>query len=123
MRTNSAISAGRRAIAAAAAARAAADYVLRLYIVGSSPRSDRAVSNIRKICDAHLEGRYDLEVVDLSRHPEQARDEQIVAAPTLIKTSPLPVRRFIGEMSQTDRLLLGLDIRNAAGQEPSARAG
>ncbi len=123
MRTNSKISAGRRAIAAAATARADVVYVLRLYIVGASPRSERAISNIRKICEAHLDGRYDLDVVDLSEHPVQARDKQIFAAPTLIKMSPLPVRRFIGEMSQTDRLLLGLDIPNAAGQESSASAG
>ena len=95
---------------AAGAERAVPQYVLRLYITGATPRSIRAISNIRKICEAHLVGRYDLEVVDISQHPEQAGEEQIVAAPTLIKKLPLPLRRFIGDMSQTDRILFGLDL-------------
>jgi circadian clock protein KaiB len=89
-------------------------YVLRLYITGSTPRSMRAISNIRKICEEHLDGRYDLEVVDISQHPSLAEGEQIIAAPTLIKKLPLPLRRFIGDMSQTDRILLGLDLLEAA---------
>jgi circadian clock protein KaiB len=99
---------------AAAAAHAAARYVLRLYITGSTPRSARAISNIRKICEEHLEGRYDLEVVDISHQPTLAEGEQIIAAPTLIKKLPLPLRRFIGDMSQTERILVGLDLREAA---------
>ena len=97
----------------AAAAHATALYVLRLYITGSSPRSVRAISNIRKICDEHLEGRYDLEVVDISQHPMLAEGEQIIATPTLIKKSPLPLRRFIGDMSQSERIVLGLDLRES----------
>ena len=92
----------------------AARYVLRLYITGSTARSARAISNIRKICEEHLEGRYDLEVVDICQHPTLAEGEQIIAAPTLIKELPLPLRRFIGDMSQTGRILLGLDLREAA---------
>lgn len=92
-------------------------YVLRLYITGSTMRSTRAVVNIRKICDEHLPGQYELEVVDLSRHPTLAEGEQILAAPTLIKKLPLPLRRFIGDMSQTERILLGLDLRRE--QKPS----
>ncbi len=94
----------------AVASAAAAHYVLHLFVTGSTPRSIRAISNIRKICEKHLEGRYDLEVVDISLHPMLAGGAQIIAAPTLIKTLPLPLRRFIGDMSQTDRLLVGLDL-------------
>jgi circadian clock protein KaiB len=100
-------------IEAAETACAIALYVLRLYITGSTPRSARAISNIRKICEEHLEGRYDLEIVDVCCHPTLAEGEQIIAAPTLIKKLPLPLRRFIGDMSQTDRILLGLDLRKA----------
>lgn len=95
------------------AARASGDlrYVLRLYVTGATPQSSRAIVNIRKICEDHLAGRYELEVVDLCQHPALAADEQIIAAPTLIKKLPLPLRRFIGDMSQTERILLGLDLR------------
>ena len=93
--------------------READQYVLRLYVTGATPRSMRAISNIRKICEEHLEGRYDLEVVDITEYPVLAKGEQIIAAPTLIKKLPLPMRRFIGDLSQTDRILLGLDLREA----------
>jgi circadian clock protein KaiB len=96
---------------AAAATHAQENYVLRLYITGTTPASTRAIVNIRKICEEHLQGRYDLEVVDISQHPTLAAGEQIIAAPTLIKRLPQPLRRFIGDMSQTDRILLGLDLR------------
>jgi circadian clock protein KaiB len=94
-----------------AAAEAAAHYVLRLYVTGNTPRAMRAVVNIRKICEEHLQGRYDLEIIDISEHPTLAEGEQIIAAPTLIKKLPQPLRRFIGDMSQTERILLGLDLR------------
>ncbi len=100
--------------AAATAAHDTAHYVLRLYITGTTPHSTRAIVNIRKICEQHLQGRYGLEVVDLSRHPTLAEGEQIIAAPTLVKQLPLPLRRFIGDMSQTDRILLGLDLRKSS---------
>src|SRR5580704_17233547 len=99
---------------AAAVAHTPALYVLRLYITGSTPRSARAIANIRKICEEHLEGRYDLEVVDISQHPMLAEGEQIIATPTLIKKLPLPLRRFIGDMSQSERIVLGLDLRGSA---------
>ena len=89
-------------------------YVLRLYIAGTTPRSMRAIANIRKICDENLRNRYDLEVIDVSKNPKLAADEQIIAAPTLIKKLPQPLRRFIGDMSETDRILLGLDLRPRA---------
>lgn len=88
-----------------------ARYVLRLYITGTTPHSARAIINTRKICEEHLQGRYDLEVIDISQHPTLAEGEQIIAAPTLIKKLPLPLRRLIGDMSQTERILLGLDLR------------
>jgi circadian clock protein KaiB len=85
-------------------------YTLRLYVTGFSPRSMRAISNTRRICEKYLNGRYDLELVDIAQHQDRAGSEQIIAAPTLIKTSPLPIRRFIGDMSQTERILAGLGI-------------
>jgi circadian clock protein KaiB len=107
---------------AAASAHANAHYVLRLYVTGTTPRSTRAISNIRKICEEHLEGRYELEVVDICQHPMLAKGEQIIAAPTLIRELPLPLRRFIGDMSQTGRILLGLDLRETA-VKPSSERG
>jgi circadian clock protein KaiB len=97
-----------------------ARYVLRLYVTGTTRNSERAIVNIRRICEEHLRGRYDLEVVDISEHPTLAQGEQIIAAPTLIKKLPLPLRRFIGDMSQTERILLRLDLRNAT--DPGACA-
>jgi circadian clock protein KaiB len=88
-------------------------YVLRLYVTGMTPRSARAVNNLRAICDEYLEGRYDLEVIDIYQQPVLAVGEQIVAAPTLIKKLPLPMRRIIGDMSNRDRVLLGLDLVRA----------
>jgi|SRR5436190_11437699 len=86
-------------------------YVLTLYVTATTPRSTKAIANIRKLCDQYLNGRYDLDIVDISRDPEMARADQLIAAPTLIKRLPLPLRRFIGDMSDTNRLKIGLDIR------------
>ena len=85
-------------------------YVLRLYVTGMTPRSERAVRNLRAICDEYLAGRYDLEVVDIYQQPLLAKGEQIIAAPTLIKKLPLPVRRIIGDMSNRERVLVGLHL-------------
>ena len=101
------------ALEAAAAAHDNARYVLRLYITGTTRLSSRAIVNIRRICEEHLQGRYELEIVDISKHQTLVEGEQIIAAPTLIKKLPLPLRRFIGDMSQTERILLGLDLRAA----------
>jgi circadian clock protein KaiB len=106
---------------AGAAARANTHYVLRLYVTGTTSQSMRAISNIRKICEEHLQGRYELEVVDIAQYPTLAIGEQIIAAPTLIKRLPLPLRRFIGDMSRTERILLGLDLREAATKASSAK--
>jgi circadian clock protein KaiB len=101
------------ALEEAAAERQTERYVLRLYIAGLTPRSTLAIQNIRKICEEHLEGRYDLQVVDIYQQPVLAEGEQIIAAPTLIKKLPLPLRRFIGDMSNTERILVGMDLRTA----------
>lgn len=92
-------------------------YVLRLYIAGNTPTSARAVANLTKLCEARLQGRYELTVVDLYQTPEEARGEQIVAAPTLVKKLPLPLRRLIGDLSNTNRVLLALDIKPEAQPE------
>lgn len=98
-------------------------YVLRLYVTGSTPHSVRAITNLRKFCEEHLEGSYDLEIHDISQNPALARGEQIIAAPTLIKKSPLPLRRLIGDMSHTERMLLGLDIRESTATKTTAGSG
>jgi circadian clock protein KaiB len=86
-------------------------YILRLYVTGITRNSRQAITNIKKICDEHLQGRYDLEVIDIYQQPTLAKGEQILAAPTLIKKLPLPLRKFIGDMSNTERILVGLDLR------------
>ncbi len=111
------------AFEAAAADHDRARYVLRLYVTGTTRNSERAIVNIRKICEEHLHGRYDLEIVDISQHPMLAEGEQIIAAPTLIKKLPLPLRRFIGDMSQTERILLGLDLRQTTERAAGGRTG
>ena len=121
MTTNTVLPPDADAINAAAAGPVVPSYVLRLYVTGATPRSTRAITNIRKICEEHLEGRYELEIVDIAQHPTLAEGEQIIAAPTLIKKLPLPLRQFIGDMSQTERILLGLDLREAAEKASSTR--
>jgi len=86
-------------------------YILRLYVTGTTTRSVLALTNLKKICEEYLEGRYELEVIDLYQIPSLAKDEQIIAAPTLIKKLPLPFRRIIGDMSNIEKVLLGLDLK------------
>jgi circadian clock protein KaiB len=86
-------------------------YVLRLYVTGMTPKSTRAIQNIKKICEEDLHGRCDLEVIDIYQRPVLAEGEQIIATPTLVKKLPLPLRRFIGDMSDTERIVLGLDLK------------
>jgi len=88
-------------------------YVLRLFITGTTPSSTRAIVNVRRICEEHLSGRYELEVVDILKDPARAKEHQIIAAPTLVKELPLPLRRFIGDMSESKRLVDGLGISAA----------
>lgn len=89
----------------------AREYVLCLYVAGMTPNSARAISNLKKICEEHLAGQYALDVIDVYRKPTLAKGEQIIAAPTLIKKLPLPMRRLIGDMSDKGKVLIGLDIR------------
>ncbi len=100
-----------RALAHAAANQSSAPYLLRLYITGTTPASLRAVEEVRRICEEHLHGRYRLEVFDIYRMPALAKDEQIIATPTLIKVLPEPLRRFIGDWTGVERVLFGLDLR------------
>jgi circadian clock protein KaiB len=102
------------------ASRASTRYVLRLYVTGSTPRSTKAIQNIRALCEEHLRGRYDLEVIDIYQQPVLARGEQIIAAPTLIKRLPEPLRKVVGDLSNTDRVLMGLDLRPAGDGGPNA---
>ena len=88
-----------------------ARYILRLYVSGSTLKSARAVENIKRVCEQHLKNRYDLEVIDIYQQAKLARDEQIVAVPMLIKRLPLPLRRLIGDMSNQEKVLFGLDLR------------
>ena len=85
-------------------------YDLRLYVVGNSPKSSRAIANVKAICEGHLKERYLLTVVDLYVNPARAKDDQIVVAPTLVRQFPRPTRRLIGDLSQTDRVLAALDL-------------
>lgn len=87
-------------------------YTLRLYIAGLTPRSQEAIRNVTAICEEHLAGRCDLEVIDIYQNPVLAKGEQIIAAPTLIKKLPLPLRKVIGNMADAEKILVGLDLRS-----------
>jgi circadian clock protein KaiB len=89
-------------------------YILKLYVAGQSPKSANAIVNIKNICEQYLQGRYELDVIDLYQQPQLAQGEQIIAVPTLIRKLPLPLRRIIGDMSNTELVLVGLDIRKKA---------
>jgi circadian clock protein KaiB len=86
-------------------------YVLRLYVTGATPTSTRAIERVRSVCEAHLHGRYELEVFDIFQMPQLAKDHQIVATPTLVKLLPAPLRRYIGDLSKVEKILFGLDLR------------
>jgi circadian clock protein KaiB len=85
-------------------------YVLRLFITGTTSRSSRAIANLRRVCEERLHGEYDLEVVDIYQHPAAAQEHQILAAPTLVKMLPLPLRRIIGDLANEERVLAGLGL-------------
>lgn len=89
-------------------------FVLRLYVTGRSPRSERAITAIQKICEQHQEPGFDLVVIDVLEQPRLAEDEKIIATPTLIKEEPLPVRRIIGDLSDTQKVIAGLDLAEAS---------
>ena len=98
-----------------------ARYVLKLYVAGLTPRSTAALRSVKDICERHLQGCYELEIIDIYEHPSLAKNQQIVAAPTLIKQLPLPLRRLIGDMADQERVLVGLDLRlkDAGGRPPT----
>ncbi|OPY14540.1 MAG: Circadian clock protein KaiB [Syntrophus sp. PtaB.Bin138] len=95
----------------AATGREREEYVLRLYVTGLTPKSTLAINNVRKLCEQHLAGRYELRVIDIYQQPKLAKGEQIIATPTLIRKLPLPLRKLIGDMSDTERFLVGLDLK------------
>ena len=90
---------------------AATKLILRLYVAGTSPKSLRAIQNAKDMCDEHLDGHYDLEIIDIFQQPALAKDDQILAVPTLIKRLPAPLRRFIGDLSSKKVILFGLDLK------------
>jgi circadian clock protein KaiB len=87
-----------------------AEFVLRLYVTGATARSTRAIASLRQVCEDHLSDRYELEVIDLYQRPELAAGAQVIAAPTLIKRLPLPLRRLVGDLSNQERVMAGLDL-------------
>lgn len=91
-------------------------YTMRLYVTGATPRSSAAITNLRKLCEEYLPGAYELSVVDIYQQPQLASEGQVIAAPTLVKSFPLPLRRFIGDMSNKENLLAGLEIRSSPGK-------
>jgi circadian clock protein KaiB len=102
----------------AAAMQQRAKYVLRLYVTGMTPKSTRAIANVQKLCEKYLEGAYELKVIDIYQQPQLAKGEQIIATPTLIKQLPLPFRKLIGDMSDTEKFLIGIDLKS---KEPEVR--
>ena len=97
-------------------------YLLRLYVSGVTERSRRSILNINAVCKENLQGKYDLEVIDVHQKPSLAKDEQIVATPTLIKMLPLPLRRIVGDLSDREGVLFGLDIKKR-GETPESKSG
>ncbi|MEN6318208.1 MAG: circadian clock KaiB family protein [Syntrophaceae bacterium] len=95
----------------AVALRDRAKYILRLYVTGMTPKSTQAIANVQKLCEKYLASSYELEVIDIYQQPKLAKGEQIIATPTLIKKLPLPLRKLIGDMSDTERFLVGIDLK------------
>jgi circadian clock protein KaiB len=96
---------------------------LRLYVAGQTPKSLAALSNLKRICKEHLDGRYRIEVIDLVKNPSLAHGDQILAIPTLVRSLPIPIRKIIGDLSNTDRVLVGLDLRESESQNVAKAAG
>jgi circadian clock protein KaiB len=95
-------------------------YILTLYVTGTSPRTRVAIDNLNRICKQELDGRYELEIVDVLEHPQRAEDERILATPTLIKQLPPPLRRVIGDLSDKNKVLLGLEVFSEMSASPSS---
>ena len=94
----------------AAPSAAARTYLLRLYVAGQTPKSVLAFTNLKQICEDHLQGRYEIEIIDLLENPQLARGDQILAVPTLVRRLPEPIKKIIGDLSNTERVLVGLDL-------------
>ena len=97
------------------------NYILKLYISGNSPRAQAAIANLERICEQDLAGRYTLEIVDVLKDPAAAESDKILATPTLVKRLPPPLRRVIGDLSDKDKVLLGLEVRTAPGDDSEPR--
>jgi len=95
----------------AAPSREAKAYVLRLYVAGQTPKSVLAFKNLQQLCEDHLQGRYEIEIIDLLENPQLARGDQILAVPTLVRRLPEPIKKIIGDLSNTERVLVGLDLQ------------
>ena len=95
-------------------------FQLRLYVAGQTPRSLAALSNLKRICATHLDGRYRIEVIDLIKNPQLAQGDQILAIPTLVRNLPKPIRKIIGDLSDTERVLVGLDLRDLQARKAGA---
>ena len=95
-----------------------ARWQLRLYVAGHTPKSVRALANLKALCEEHLAGEYTIEVVDLVKSPQLAEGDQIVAVPTLVRKLPPPLKRIIGDLSNTEKILIGLDLRPLRGRDP-----
>ena len=89
-------------------------FELRLYVAGQTPKSVTALGNLKRMCEEHLAGKYRIEVIDLLEHPQLARGDQILAIPTLVRRLPSPIRKIIGDLSNTERVLVGLDLRSSS---------
>ena len=94
-------------------------FELRLYVAGQTPKSLQAFANLKRICEEHLEGKYQLEVIDLMKNPQLAKGDQILALPTLVRKLPIPARKIIGDLSDTERVLIGLELRPFSSREVS----
>jgi circadian clock protein KaiB len=96
------------------------NYLLKLYVTGQTPRSRRAIDNLRRICEDELRGQYEMHIIDVLERPQVAEDEKILATPTVVKELPMPIRRIIGDLSDTEKVLLGLDLRPYPPRTPQA---
>jgi circadian clock protein KaiB len=105
------------------AASADNQFQLRLYVAGQTPKSLAALSNLKRICATHLDGRYRIEVIDLMKSPQLAQGDQILAIPTLVRNLPKPIRKIIGDLSDTERVLIGLDLRDLQVNKAKKKAG
>lgn len=92
-----------------------AQYDMRLYVIGQTPKSRAALTNLKRLCKTHLDGQYRIEVIDLLRHPQRASEDEILAIPTLVRRLPVPIRKIIGDLSQTERVLVALNISKQGG--------